>query len=158
MFKNLVRDWAEEGAPERAASYGRILAELAAHFPRAAAARPAAAADGAHGFSAPHPEGHHEGVPDTACRTARYTHTWASAGPTVPAAKCVSRGGPLHPHLTIMEQGCHALRLVKGSQLKLQRILRIAHGVWWKPGSFTCPAACFRAALLPVHFEGIRQR
>ena len=28
VFKNLMRDWSAEGAPERAASYGRILAEL----------------------------------------------------------------------------------------------------------------------------------
>jgi len=38
VFKNLVRDWSEEGAWERSASYGHILSELLSHFPRAAAA------------------------------------------------------------------------------------------------------------------------
>ena len=33
VLKNLVRDWSEEGAPERAQSYGRILAELQARYP-----------------------------------------------------------------------------------------------------------------------------
>lgn len=33
VFKNLVRDWSEEGAAERDASYGRILTELEVHFP-----------------------------------------------------------------------------------------------------------------------------
>mmetsp|Transcript_8009 Transcript_8009/g.23682 ORF Transcript_8009/g.23682 Transcript_8009/m.23682 type:complete len:348 (-) Transcript_8009:3546-4589(-) len=44
VFKNLVRDWSEEGAWERSASYGHILSELLSHFPRAGAAAPAAAA------------------------------------------------------------------------------------------------------------------
>lgn len=33
VLKNLVRDWGEEGAPEREQSYGRILAELQARYP-----------------------------------------------------------------------------------------------------------------------------
>jgi carnosine N-methyltransferase len=32
VLKNLVRDWGEEGAGERAASYGRILLELRTRF------------------------------------------------------------------------------------------------------------------------------
>jgi hypothetical protein len=32
VLKNLVRDWAAEGALERQQSYGRILAELKARF------------------------------------------------------------------------------------------------------------------------------
>jgi hypothetical protein len=32
VLKNLVRDWAAEGAPERQQSYGRILGELQARF------------------------------------------------------------------------------------------------------------------------------
>ena len=32
MLKNLVRDWAEEGAAERSQSYGRICTELAARL------------------------------------------------------------------------------------------------------------------------------
>ena len=33
VFKNLVRDWSEEGAAERAQSYGRMLTELRARLP-----------------------------------------------------------------------------------------------------------------------------
>jgi carnosine N-methyltransferase len=32
VLKNLVRDWGEEGAAERAQSYGRILSELRDRF------------------------------------------------------------------------------------------------------------------------------
>ncbi len=32
MLKNLVRDWAAEGAPERSQSYGRILTQLRQHL------------------------------------------------------------------------------------------------------------------------------
>lgn len=39
VLKNVARDWSEEGAPERAQSYGRICAELRRLF----AGRPAAA-------------------------------------------------------------------------------------------------------------------
>ena len=62
-------------------------------------------------------------------------HIWASA---VSAAECVSGGGPLHSHLTIVGQG-YALHI--GHSLKL-RILRIAHGVWRKPGDAQLPWHC----------------
>ena len=33
VLKNMVRDWGEEGAEERAQSYGRILAEVHMRLP-----------------------------------------------------------------------------------------------------------------------------
>lgn len=33
VFKNLMRDWSEEGAAERAQTYGRLLTELRARLP-----------------------------------------------------------------------------------------------------------------------------
>lgn len=54
MFKNLVRDWSGEGAPERTQSYGRLLSELRARLPPPALA-PAIADEGGPSSSSPPP-------------------------------------------------------------------------------------------------------